>query len=482
MIDQSFDKATFDSRSPYSIYNYSRFIIGKSLRGLLGDDVVLKVRKGKGGLGQMVEELFFKYDINSCREADFRDANLELKCTPLLKSKSDGAYRIKERLVCTMIDYQDIVNTPFEESHLISKCKLMLLLFYEHISGVAYYDLEFLFRVLWELPEKDLLLIKKDYDTIAEKVRRGEAHNISEGDTLYLGACRKGQKGDSLQKQPFSDVGAVRRAFSLKPSYMRFILQQVQNTGGNAFSNYSKAGSDDFELVSSSDLRDRSFEEIILSRFTDFYGLNYIQICDKLGIVPYQAKNKYADVSALIASNGVSKRLSNSDEFLKSGIIMKTVRLGENGMPKESTSFKNIDYHEVYNNDDWYESELYEIFTSRFMFVVFKPEKGEYIEVKNKDGQSVREQSYVLDKVMFWTMPPADLDHAREYWEHIRSNVKSNNIRLDAFWSAGMHRRFHVRPKAVNKTQMAPNPNGGVCGKYCYWFNREYVKSIIDNL
>lgn len=57
----------------------------------------------------MVEELFFKYDINSNPEADFKDANLELKCTPLLKSKSDGSLRIKERLVCTMIDYFDIV-------------------------------------------------------------------------------------------------------------------------------------------------------------------------------------------------------------------------------------------------------------------------------------------------------------------------------------------------------------------------------------
>ena len=49
-------------------------------------------------------------------------------------------------------------------------------------------DLPALFRVLWELPKKDLLQIKKDYETIAEKVRRGEAHLLSEGDTLYLGA------------------------------------------------------------------------------------------------------------------------------------------------------------------------------------------------------------------------------------------------------------------------------------------------------
>lgn len=29
------------------------------------------MKSGKGGLGQLVEELFFKYDINSRQEADF---------------------------------------------------------------------------------------------------------------------------------------------------------------------------------------------------------------------------------------------------------------------------------------------------------------------------------------------------------------------------------------------------------------------------
>lgn len=46
----------------------------------------------------MVEELFFGYNINNNSEADFSEAGLELKCTPLLKSKTDNTYRIKERL------------------------------------------------------------------------------------------------------------------------------------------------------------------------------------------------------------------------------------------------------------------------------------------------------------------------------------------------------------------------------------------------
>lgn len=430
----------------------------------------------------MVEELFFQYDINSNREADFAEANVELKCTQLLKSKSDNSYRIKERLVCTMIDYFEIVNTSFEESHLISKCRLMLLLFYLHVYGCENYDYRFLFRVLWQLPEKDLVLIKKDYLTIAEKVRRGEAHLLSEGDTIYLGASRKGQKGDPLQSQPNSEIKANKRAFSLKPAYMRYILKHVVDSGDNCFTNYNKPREPKFALVSSTELQNNTFEKIILKRFAPYIGKNYIEICDMLGIIGYQSKSKYADAVALIASNCASKRLNTAEEFVKSGIVMKTIRLNANGMPKESMSFKNIDYSEIYSNDNWTESELYEVFTNRFLFVVFKPVAGQSISLHDrKTARLVSEQAYILDSVFFWTMPTSDLNDAREYWQHIRRIVMDNNFTSQAFWKTRDHRKFHVRPKARNKNDKTANPHGGMCDKLCYWFNAEYVKEIIDS-
>lgn len=473
-IDETFDKA-----NPMSIFEYSRHLIGNSLHSLLGDEVISKKRKGKGGLGQMVEELFFNYDINSNRDADFAEAHVELKCTPLLKYKDDS-YRIKERLVCTIIDYFEIVNTSFEDSHLISKCRLMLLLFYLHVNGHENYDYEFLFRILWQLPDKDLLLIKQDYETIANKVKRGEAHLLSEGDTLYLGACRKGQKSDKPQAQPNSDIKANKRAFSLKPAYMRYILSHVVDNGNNHYTNYSEKTSPDFELVTGQELQDNSFENIIISRFKPFIGKNYTQICEMLGIEAYQSKSKYADIGSLIASNLASKRLASSEEFIKSGIIMKTVRLQQNGMPKESMSFRNIDYCEVYDNDEWIESDVYEIFTSRFLFVVFKPIEEETITIfNNKTKEYVTEQAYSLESVFFWTMPQKDLEVAKEYWNSIRNAVLGNNIAAETFWSISDHKKFHVRPKARVKSDKTINPNGGLCDKFCYWFNAEYVKEII---
>lgn len=481
MGEITFQKASFDEKDPLSIYDFSRYLIGKSLHSLVGNEVIEHNRKGKGGLGQMVEELFFKYKVNSNREADFGSAKVELKCTPLLKNKSNDSFRIKERLVCTMIDYFELVNTKFEDSHLIAKCSLMLLLFYLHVSGTPVYDYEFLFRVLWQIPEKDLLLIKKDYETIAEKVRSGEAHLLSEGDTIYLGACRKGQKGDSPQCQPFSPIKANKRAFSLKPAYMRYILKHVTSSGKNCFTNFESAKKEKYELVNTQELKESSFEKIIIDRFSQFYGLNYLEICAKLGITPYQAKNKYADISGLIASKSQSKRIDKAEEFVKSGIMMKTIRLSKTGKPEEAMSFKNIDYQEVFDNDNWVESEAYEIFTSRFLFVVFKQQEDQSIVIhNNKKNQDVTEQSYILDRVFFWTMTQDDLELARKYWEHIRENVLANKIHVKDFWSISDKRGFHVRPKASSKIQLTSNPYGGEAEKYCYWLNADFIKKILD--
>ena len=58
------------------------------------------------------------------------------------------------------------------------------------------------------------------------KVRAGQAHLLTEGDTLYLAACTKGATAASVRQQPFSDIPAKQRAYSLKSSYMTRILNQ----------------------------------------------------------------------------------------------------------------------------------------------------------------------------------------------------------------------------------------------------------------
>lgn len=446
-----------------SIFEYSKGILGHTLREFASADY--EVRKGKGSLGEMVEEIYFGYDKNNNPEADFSVAGLELKCTPLKKSKKNELL-IKERLVCGMIDYIKEAELDFEHSHFYKKCRLMLLLFYLHISQANQLDLEFIYSVLWKLPEKDLLIIRNDYKIIHDKIVQGLAHTLSEGDTMYLAACRKGSKGTDVTKQYNSDIQAPTRAFSLKTTYMRTILDYVQKSGQNAISNLNSL--QDEEAVSAKELKARTFEEIILSRFQAYIGKDEKQLAKKLKLkISKNSKSKFFQLANAIANNRKKNNINLSEEFRKAGLMMKTIRVQANGRIKESMSFENINYQEVYENDEWVDSRLYEIFTSRFLFVVYKeqtPNKGDY----------------VLDKTFFWTMPQEDVKLAELYWDNIRENVINNTIDPKYFWSAKQRQSFHVRPKGKNSYDLADNPNGGQCKKYCYWFNNDYITKILN--
>ncbi len=463
--------SNYDRTDKYSILEYSKQLLGKTLEQAIAPDVI-EARRGKGRLGQLVEEYFFGYDVNSNPDADFSDAGLELKVTPL-KELKNKALAIKERLVCTMIDYDVDQNKSFEQSHVYLKCAYMLILFYLHKADVPVQQLLFIYSVLWQIPEKDLLIMKQDYERIIGKIRAGKAHELSEGDTTYLGACRKGQKGDSdvfyrLADGSRSQMPAPRRAFSLKPQYMRTVLAFAEKTGGQgSFNTPSLDFGYGSHLVEVSELRRKSFEDILLDRFKPYYGYTYDELVVEFNAPETGAKSKYF----LLANEILTERetrgedVTKTDEFVKSGIVLKTIRINKKGRPAEAMSFENINYFDVMQEDDWYESRLYDIFTGRFLFVVFQ---------EGEDGQ-VR-----LLKAFFWTMPAKDLDEASEYWQNIKNAVKENRIAPESFYKESEHKKFHVRPKAKNAADVTANPHGGTVKKYCYWFNHDYIKAIVE--
>lgn len=454
----------YDPKDATSIWQYSAGLLGHTLREFI-DGELEKEYTGKGALGQMVEEIYFHLANNSRAEADFHSAGVELKCTPLKHGRRE-ALLIKERLVCGMINYCELVGEDFEESHFYTKCQLMLLLFYLHIQDVNKLDLEFLISLLWKFPDKDLEIIRQDYYTIVNKVKQGLAHEISEGDTLYLGACRKGVDGSSVTIQPYSATLAPTRAFCLKQSYMSTILRWIIETKKNHLNMLNPELS---SLVSLQALKEESFETIVLKRYLKYIGQGYEKIAKSLKVdLSKNPKNKFAMIASAIGTNGKKTNINATEEFLKSGLMMKAIRVQANGRIKESMAFENINYKEVYKEEnEWIDSRCYDIFTSRFLFVIFRE-------------QTPNIGDYVLDKIFFWTMPPADLNVAEDYWKNIKQCVNDNHIAPEYFWKIGDHKLFHVRPKGRDIEDLAPNPHGGKARKYCYWFNNEYITDIVN--
>ena len=462
----------YDKTSKMSILEFSKKLLGKTLEEAVAPDVI-DPKRGKGQLGQLVELYFFGIENNSRQEADFPEAGLELKVTPLKRLK-DKTLAIKERLVCTMIDFTKDQYIPFEQSHVYLKCAMMLIPFYLHEEGVPVQQLKFIYDVLWQIPDKDLLIMKQDYEKILETIRAGKAHELSEGDTTYLGACRKGQKGDAdviyyLPDGTRAVIPAPKRAFSLKTQYMRTILDFAKKTGGQGTTNTSAlVRGYGAALMDEHDLQNNSFEDILLNRFEPYYGKTFEELVHLLEAPATGAKSKYYLIAnAILTEKGTrGEDVRNSEEFKKSGIVIKTIRLNKSGRPAEAMSFENINYFDILKEDDWYDSRLYELFTSRFFFVVFQEDKNHDIRLK---------------KAFFWTMPAKDLDKAAVYWLNIKNAVKNNHISPEFFFRESDHKMFHVRPKGKNAADVTENPNGGVVKKYCYWFNHEYIKQIIDN-
>ena len=448
----------YDKTNKESILEFSKKLLGKTLEEAVAPDVVVPI-PGRGGLGQLVELYFFGIENNSRQEPDFPEAQLELKVTPL-KELRNNTLAIKERLVCTMIDFSKDHSIPFEESHFLSKCAYMLIPFYLHRDGVPVYKLKFVYD-----------------EKIVSKIGSGKAHELSEGDTTYLGACRKGQRGDAdvyyyLPDGSLSPTPAPKRAFSLKTQYMRTILDFAKKTGGKGTYNTSSlVHGFGPNLINESELLDKSFEDILLDRFKPYYGLSYEELVLALHLTISKAKSKYFLVANEILTECHSRGddVKKSEEFQKSGITIKTIRLNKNGRPKEAMSFENINYCEILREEDFYESRLYDIFTQRFLFVVFS------------EGNECENADYVLIKAFFWTMPSVDLSLASEYWRNIKEAVYNNHISPEYFWRESDHKKFHVRPKGRNAEDVTANPNGGTAKKYCYWFNKDYIKQIIDN-
>ena len=76
-------------------------------------------KKNKGWAGHVLER-YLGLPINSAQSPNF--GSWELKIVPL-KRLTNGTITVKETMAITMIDPFNVRQTPFEESHLLSKLK-----------------------------------------------------------------------------------------------------------------------------------------------------------------------------------------------------------------------------------------------------------------------------------------------------------------------------------------------------------------------
>ena len=484
----------FDESDPKSIENYAKKLIGYSF-----SDVIYSVSNneydynmlvdyykspyGKGSLGNLLERLYFFYQPNSDSRPDFPEAGVELKVTPYEYTKK-GDIKAGERLVITMIPFDRPLNNDIMQSHLLSKLELILFIFYYRNKELLRTDYKIgyvnLFHMLSEKTKEDFEIIKDDYKKIIDKIKAGKAHELSEGDTLYLGACTKGATAkSSYRSQYYSNIPAKSRAFSLKQSYMKYVLNHYIL---NEVETYERAFAE--EEIENSD-----FESLVLNKINKYVGYKVEDLYKE-----YNIKSGTKSRNHLLLMRLLGVNTDNAQEFVKANIQIKTIRVKNSGVLREHMSFPNFVIEE-FIDEDWEESEVYELFSqTKFIFVVFK-------EDDNGDD--------ILMGAKFWTMPISDLDNeGKKEWRMfqdkfisgINFEVKETNngdYRIDNdIPKASQTEIFHVRLHSSNTgyvivgkrygkgkdSDMDTLPNGDKMTKQCFWLNKDYVKNQIDDL
>jgi DNA mismatch repair protein MutH len=462
-------KLPYNPSDKNSIIEYAKKLKGKSLRQVCDPTILEHSYSGKGNFGQVLEKFYFGYEPNSIAEADFFEIGMELKSSPL-KQLKNNEYRSKERLVLNIINYFNVVNQNFENSDFIKKNASILLIFYLHQSGYDILDLIIKLVDEWSFPSTDLEIIKKDWETITQKIADGKAHELSEGDTFYLGACTKGANASSVRKQPFSEIPAKQRAYSFKQGYVNHIIASI---AGETKEIYGKL------IPSVKEAKKKTIEEIVVEKFKPFYGKTEEEILQKLDLdLNRKAKSFYANLTKVILGISLDKEI---EEFEKAEIIVKTVRLKENNLPKEDMSFSTFKYQEIVN-EDWENSDFKDILEHKFLFVFFQFEN----------------EKLILRKVKFWNMPYLDLLTVERVWnktqeivakgkivKEIKTNKNGKEVRFTNFPSKKFSSIAHVRPHAKDASDTYPLPKKDKLTKemeytkHCFWLNNSYVRDEI---
>ncbi|MDD3060355.1 MAG: Sau3AI family type II restriction endonuclease [Sulfurimonas sp.] len=458
----------YDVNNKLSIIKYAQELTNQTLRIKCQTSDKNSKTNNKGSFGQILEKYYFLYEPNSNSEPDFIEVELELKSSPLKQLKKLN-YVSKERLVLNIINYLTVVDEDFVNSSFWKKNKDLLLIFYLHESNKNFLDYQIKIVDEWIFPDIDLEIIKNDWVRIKQKIQDGKAHELSEGDTLYLGACTKGSKGGNLRAQPNASIQAKQRAYSLKQGYVNHIIASLTHKHPS----YGK-------IISTLDVaKSSSIEEIVIAKFQPYYNKNITEILGILGIsINQKAKNFYANLSKAILGISLNQEI---EEFKKADIVVKTVRLKENFLPKEDISFPVFQYKDLVA-EKWEESQIKDTLEHKFLFIFFQYE----------------EQNLILKKVTFWNMPYQDILEVKKVWNKTKQVVLDGKIvkkikinkdgkltRLTNFPSKKYNAVAHVRPHAINASDTLPLPvkdkftKSETYTKHCFWLNNTYVRDNI---
>ena len=194
-----------------------RQLKGKDLRSLADKyGVTVWTERGtlnKGWVGHTAEAVL-GIPPNSSRNPN--GGSWELKTASLKRRARDGKLVPKETLAITMINPEEVVNTPFENSHLLAKLRNLVVLarIYEnrqesstHVYSVGIFD----------LGSVDVYeIVKSDYNLVRETIQNEGFEALSGRMGQYVQPRTKGAGHGTTSRAFYARTGFVKRILGLE--------------------------------------------------------------------------------------------------------------------------------------------------------------------------------------------------------------------------------------------------------------------------
>lgn len=428
-------------KTEQELLEYTSDIKGKTFKEIDSENLLANasLNRQKGLLGHVVETGFYKYPINNDSKADFEELDIELKVSGYVINKN-GSLRAKERLVLSKINYNEIINETFESSHVLGKCRKMLIIWYEYDSAKEAKDFLITDYQLYDMSD-DFKIFSNDFEIIKGKVLDGRAHELSEGDTSYLGACTKARTSSDRTSQPFSDILSKPRAYSLKNAYMTGILREHVKKPTLT------------EIKSKQEFT--TVIEYVNDKLKPYFGKTQLEILEEITGRQYDEKIP-KNISKMISDEliGKDEDLSKIDDlFAKTSFIIKNLPVKEDGNPRERMSFKTISLSDF--ETDWEDSYWKNYFEETTLIVISYAEKN-----RSKNGFRV------LSDVKQISFNENDLESFEKTYNQIKLAIEKKNVNLLPTSANGFKNQLlEIAPKGVKGDDA-----------YVNFFNRDKTK------
>lgn len=455
--------------SESEILKTAQSLKGKTLIEIIPHYVLINT-KNKGAVGNLIEQYAFGVPNNSLAEPDFIAEGIELKVLPLTKRKE--GLGVKERTKICSINYQELPSEEWPDSHARNKLNRILFIFYKHS-----YNLEESKVVGYELYElgKDEPILKSDWERVRTYVQEGKAHQLSERIARYLSPSRTGSGGldgygnpkDLVNQYKNAQPKALRRAFSLKPSYTSLVYQEhVQKKKLSSLTELNL------------NVPEQDLPAYMVEKLNQFQGMTLAEFASNHGV----AINNGKASGALIVRKalGLEAKHKNIREFQRLGLKFKTIPTHQESLkPFEAMSFPYTSFRDIIEFDAA-EVGLLDDLSDIIIIPILRPNRKE------------RNNLNIIGKSFYWTPSEEEIDiiyrEYHRYQDFLReveqALIKKGLKAAHEFWDKNFIRAsdtevIHMRPHARDSKDYDTSiPELKKC-KYSFWVNKRKLQSLI---